>query len=70
MYTVTKNTDGHDFSCSEHENLKGAVVRAAELARVTPRTIERRIQKWSHPSGCYQVGGREIGSAGVWIEFY
>lgn len=68
-YTVSRNDAGSQSKVSEHDDLRSAIRAAAELARVTRRTVQRRISDWTHPSGCYQVGGREIGDAGVWIEY-
>ena len=67
-YTVTLNHSGHEMRTSSGLTMPAAVERAAELARVTPRTIRSRIRRGSHSHGMMQVGGREVGpESGVWI---
>lgn len=61
-YTVTYSKPGSNQPSHPFDNLDDAIRHAAKLARVTPRTIRNRFAKSN------QVGGREIGAHGVWIE--
>lgn len=67
-YTVYRNRDGGNFDERSGLTERAAIDHAAELARVTPRTIRRRMRDGVFSGGCMQVGGREIGDDGVWIE--
>jgi hypothetical protein len=70
MYIVFQTRDGSNIHEGERQFFSDidAVGYAASLCGVTRRTIRTRIAKWSHPSGCWQVAGRET-NGGVWIEF-
>ena len=61
-WTVIYSKPGDMRPSKPFGNLDAAIEHAARLAHVTPRTIRKRL------ATCDQVGGREIGDDGVWIE--
>lgn len=68
-YSVRRNRDGGWFDRRSGLDWKAAVSHAASLARVTERTIKRRLKDRSFSGGgICEVSGREIGDDGVWIE--
>jgi hypothetical protein len=67
-YIVHRNRDGGRFGEREFPTLDDAATYAAGLARVSKRTIKRRIAERPFSSGVCEVSGRETGRDGVWIE--